>query len=518
MKRYKIFISSVQSEFREERRDLKAFLLQDPIIKDFVESVFIFEDIPAVQHPPSGIFLPAIGNADIYIGLFGQSYGNADADGISPTEREYDLATKKGLVQWIYFFDKKADVPVVPQMAALRKKAEQEHTRRRVDSIQGLIKEVYSTFVDFLRANRLLAREPFDVSEAEGMTLRSLDRSRLDWFAKKAIEARGFPSAMAKTVESLLVHLRLMRNKRLTRAAVLLFGKDPRSICLSSMVKCVFCAGTVYRRPFVQQVYEGDVFNQIDQAVLFILSHIDRTVGLRTKSMEAEITYDIPVDVVREAIVNAVAHRDYTSNASVEVRLFSDRLEVWNPGVLPEGLTIADLYRQHPSIPFNPLIADALYLAKYIERAGSGTDMMLSLCKKRGLPRPEFKCESGFFVTTIRRFGGDRAEDSASGLQSRPESRPELRPESRPESLSLASRILNALVSGAKSRSVIAFSLGQKTGSGQFKKVIVELLTQGMIERTIPEKPNSRLQKYKLTSKGTMIVKDIHADGKRGCE
>ena len=101
MKRFRIFVSSVQSEFKTERRELKAFLMGDPILKDFVASVFLFEDVPAGQRPPDGVYLPELDRTDIYIGLFGQSYGNVGADGISPTEREYDTALSRGIAQWI---------------------------------------------------------------------------------------------------------------------------------------------------------------------------------------------------------------------------------------------------------------------------------------------------------------------------------------------------------------------------------------------------------------------------------
>jgi predicted HTH transcriptional regulator len=109
----------------------------------------------------------------------------------------------------------------------------------------------------------------------------------------------------------------------------------------------------------------------------------------------------MPPDAIAEAIVNAVAHRDYNSNASVEIRLFADRLEVWNPGMLPGTLTLESLHENHPSVPFNPLIAESLFLARYIEKAGSGTQRMIELCWDTGLAEPDFELRQGSFVVTI---------------------------------------------------------------------------------------------------------------------
>lgn len=107
--------------------------------------------------------------------------------------------------------------------------------------------------------------------------------------------------------------------------------------------------------------------------------------------------------LVSEAIVNAVAHRDYTSNASVQVMLFADRLEIWNPGQLPPPLTPERLQLPHASIPHNPLIAESLYLAGIIEQAGTGILDIIELCRSAGLPKPEFRQDGGFFVQTIWR-------------------------------------------------------------------------------------------------------------------
>ena len=119
--------------------------------------------------------------------------------------------------------------------------------------------------------------------------------------------------------------------------------------------------------------------------------------------MQAPSQYELHKEAVTEAIVNAVAHRDYTSNASVQVMLFADRLEVWNPGELPPALTPKRLREPHASIPHNPLIAEPLYLARYIEKAGSGTLDMIDRCREAGLPPPDFEERAGLFVSTLWR-------------------------------------------------------------------------------------------------------------------
>ena len=146
----------------------------------------------------------------------------------------------------------------------------------------------------------------------------------------------------------------------------------------------------------------SDYIQLVDQAVDFVLGKIDRRVGTRSESARAPRTYEIPPEVVTEAVVNAVAHRDYTGAGSVQVMLFADRLEVRNPGRLSPPLTLEDLRVAHNSAPGNPLLAEPLYLAEYIERMGTGTLDMIRRCAAAGLPEPEFAVTDGF-VTTIRR-------------------------------------------------------------------------------------------------------------------
>jgi len=196
----------------------------------------------------------------------------------------------------------------------------------------------------------------------------------------------------------------LLDDGHFTHAAVLLFAKKPQRFLISSEVKCAHFHGVEVAEPIPSyQVYKGTVFDLVDQAVDFVMSKINLWVGTRAESTQVPIKYEIPREVVTEAIVNAVVHRDYTTNASVQVMLFADRLEVWNPGVLPSSLTLEKLRQPHHSVPHNPLLAEPMYLTKYIERMGTGTRDMIVRCREAELPEPEFAVSTGIFTTTIRR-------------------------------------------------------------------------------------------------------------------
>jgi len=101
MQRKKVFISSVQSEFAEERQLLFEYLTSDALLGKFFEP-FIFENIPAIAATPSSVFLQEVEHCDIYIGLFGEKYGFEDEEGISPTEREYDYATQLAKPRFVF--------------------------------------------------------------------------------------------------------------------------------------------------------------------------------------------------------------------------------------------------------------------------------------------------------------------------------------------------------------------------------------------------------------------------------
>lgn len=188
-----------------------------------------------------------------------------------------------------------------------------------------------------------------------------------------------------------------------------MFAKNPQQFFISSEIKCAHFHGTTITKPIPSyHVYKGDVFQLVNQAVDFVLSRIDVSVGTREESIQVPIQYELPPAAVTEAIVNAVAHRDYTSNGSIQVMLFKDRLEIWNPGSLPYGLTIAKLRKPHSSIPANPLLAEPMYLAGFIERMGTGTGDIIRLCKEAGLKKaPEFVQEENFKTILWRKNSED---------------------------------------------------------------------------------------------------------------
>ena len=490
----RIFISSTQREFAQERKALRDYLRRDPLMRRFFD-VFLFEDVPALDRRPDSLYLDEVRQSDLYVGLFGSDYGSEDADGISPTEQEFDQATASGIHRLI-FVKGTDDSTRQPKMQALIRKAQAGLIRKRFDTSEELVTALYAALVEYLDSKDLVRSEPFDAAPCSKASLDALDTEQMRWFIRTARSARAFPLTEGASIEELLVHLNLLNDGKPTNAAMLLFGKSPQRYFLSSEVRCAHFHGTEVAKPIPSyQVYKGTAFQLVDQAVDFVLSKIALSVGTRAESVQAPVNYEIPKEVVTEGIVNAVAHRDYTSNASVQVMLFTDRVEVWNPGRLPPPLTLEQLRVAHSSIPNNPLLAEPLYLAQYIERMGTGTLDMIRRCSDANLSEPEFTDSSGFKTTIWR---------------ATPPEQIKVQPESLPSNI--RSRVLNLLTNETMSKSELSKKLGHKEVSGQLNKVVRNLMADGAIEYTLPERPTSPRQKYRLTDKGRTELANLKSE------
>jgi len=490
----KIFISSVQKEFAAERRALKDYLQGDALLRRFFE-VFLFEELPASDQRADAVYLDEVARCDIYLGLFGDEYGWEDGEGLSPTHREFTHASELGKTRLI--FVKGADDSARhPKMRALIRQAGSELIRRRFVSLAELIAGVYASLVRHLEERELIRTVPFDAARCGEATLDDLDPERMAWFVREARRSRGFPLSESAGPAELLTHLNLRRGDGLTHAAILLFGRQPQRFLISSEIKCAHFHGTEVAKPIPSyQVYKGTVFQLVDQAVDFVLSKINLAVGTRAASNQAPVKYELPPDAVREAIVNAVAHRDYTSTGSVQVMLFADRLEVWNPGALPSALTLQKLREPHGSFPANPLLAEPLYLAKYIERMGTGTRDMIRLCREAGLREPEFAVRDGFVQTLWRPVPQVTGQVEAQEAQAEAQA---AQADLTPTEVIL----LTACAGSPALGQTLLAAAGYRERTGNFKRSLERLLTDGFLAMTLPAKPTSPNQKYRLTDKG----------------
>jgi len=246
--------------------------------------------------------------------------------------------------------------------------------------------------------------KPFYISYAKGVNIDDLSEEKLKWFINRVKAERAFIFSSKDNFKEILKELILIKNNKILNAALMLFGKKPQKYCPAAIIKCSHYYGTEVTRPIPnQKMFEGDLFHQVDSAVDFVMSKLNRTVGGRNQGATAEVKEEVPNGVIAEIIVNAVVHRDYNSSGSIQISIFSDRIEIMNPGKLPKQLKISDLNKKHLSIPVNPFLARPFYLAGYINQLGYGTIYVFKWCKKAHLPEPSFEQLNHQFNVTIFR-------------------------------------------------------------------------------------------------------------------
>ena len=245
----------------------------------------------------------------------------------------------------------------------------------------------------------------FDSQICERATIADIDEEKIKWFLRKVKEERNLDIKPTISPKEALRKLNLLVDNKLTKAAILIFGKIHQKYFIQSEVRCARFKRIKAIKPFIDmKVIGGSVYEQIDQTEKFVLFNIKKSAWIQPVKIERQEKWEYPPDAIREAITNAIAHRDYNSSANVHISIYDDRVEVWNPGRLPQPLTPDDLKREHKSIPINPSLANLLFLIKYIERWGTGTNDIIKQCKEYELPEPVFKEAAAGFTVILRKL------------------------------------------------------------------------------------------------------------------
>ncbi len=237
-----------------------------------------------------------------------------------------------------------------------------------------------------------------DVHEPNA-TLDDIDKKAIVAFKKGAVKSNRLPQVEdEKDILQIFKNLRLTVGDKLKRAAVLLFGKDPRNFYINAYIKI----GKFGKRDdelLSQEVIEGNAYELADQT-LEILDKKYFTKSITYEGLHRIETTEYPYEAIREVLLNAIVHRQYLGPPT-QISIYNDKLMIWNYGTLPEGLTLEDLKYKHTSHPRNPFLADIFFKGGLIESWGRGTLKIISECKDAGLPQPETKFMNGGIAVTI---------------------------------------------------------------------------------------------------------------------
>lgn len=256
---------------------------------------------------------------------------------------------------------------------------------------------------------RKLAKEEkkklhWDERVCEEASLSDISKQKIEWFVGEARKQRNLDLDKGLAVKEILTRLKLMRNRKPTNAAVLLFAKNPQKFFLQAIIKAIRFNGTNVTEDMLDfKTIEGNILKQLKKAEDFIFSHIPKKAWIEEEKLQREEKWLYPPKAIREGLANGLAHRDYEIPSNIQIRIFDNRMEIWNPGTLPKGLTVEKLKQKHESIPRNPLIARTFFWARYVEEVGTGTNKIMEWCKEWGLPEPILEETGTSFVITFRK-------------------------------------------------------------------------------------------------------------------
>ena len=232
----------------------------------------------------------------------------------------------------------------------------------------------------------------WDSIPVEKGSVSDLDSKVIAKFCEMAVKKKRLnPEVLKEKEEDLIEKLQLIEDGKLKRAAILLFYPDPEDYFTGAYIKVGYFkddADILYH-----DVVRGDLFTQVDKTVDLLLTKYLKAF-ISYEGLERLETFPVPEEALREAVLNAVIHKDYTTGSPIQIRVYEDKIMIWNDSLFPYDWTIEKLIAKHSSKPFNPDIAKVFFLSGMVETWGRGIEKMKTACKNYGVPEPVFQGET----------------------------------------------------------------------------------------------------------------------------
>jgi len=350
---------------------------------------------------------------------------------------------------------------------------------------------------DIATLRQMISRQFIETQRWERRLLAPLTEMMPDYpeirATRQDLEQKGRIQEFAsEDLDAFLNSLSLIREGQFTNAGAVLFARDSARALPQVRVRAVCFQSNKSDSTYLDdQLFEGSLFQTFRNTLAFILRNIPTRSHFQAGSVRRQDQPLYPIEALREGLVNAFAHRDYADyQGGVNVLVYPDSLEIINSGILPEGLSPELLHQPHRSVLRNPDIAHVLYLRGFMERVGRGSNLIIEKCRQQGLPSPQWSSDAVNGVTLRFLAPTDRTQQVPSKY---PASTQQVTPE--------VQRLL-PLMNKTQSRQDLKQALGLKDKEHFRSAYLLPALQAGLIEMTIPEKPRSSKQEYRLTLAG----------------
>jgi ATP-dependent DNA helicase RecG len=232
------------------------------------------------------------------------------------------------------------------------------------------------------------------------VTFADLSDRAFSHFRKRAVTSKRLPKEEVSVSNNLLLEkLRLIEGSYLKRAALLLFHPDPEAFFTGAYIKIGFFK--THTDLLYHDTIHGNLFEQVDKTMDLLLTKYMKAL-ISYEGIHRVETYPFPEEAIREAVVNAVIHKDYGCGNPIQISVYDDQVYIWNQGKLPDEWTLEKLLDKHSSFSYNPGIATAFFQAGYLESWGGGMKKIIDECIKAGLPEPVFDFDANGLMVEFK--------------------------------------------------------------------------------------------------------------------